>query len=151
MQKIFIASDHRGFETKNNLLANFPLNPNEFELVDCGPLAYDENDNYNDGAKKVARLILENPKSFGILLCGSAVGMSIQANRFKGVRAALCFNEKIAELSRAHNDANVLCLPSDFLELPEILKIVETFFSTDFLNSERYSKRNELLDEVENE
>ena len=147
MQKIFIASDHRGFETKNNLLANFPLNPNEFELVDCGPLAYDENDNYNDGAKKVARLVLENPKSFGILLCGSAVGMSIQANRFKGIRAAICLTPAEAIETRSHNNSNVLCLPADDIAGNDVYDIINAFMDTQPLQDEKYQRRCRKLDE----
>ena len=144
MTKIFIGADHRGFE-KKNLLADF-LKQN-YEVVDLGATSYQETDDYNDYAQNVAKSVLTNPGSKGILLCGSAHGISIQANRFKGIRAIVGFNTELAEIGRKHNDANVLCLSADFQDVEEMKNIANKFLSTDFLNEDRLARRNNRLDE----
>ena len=144
MPKIFIASDHRGFAKKAELVSALS---NSQTIIDLGPSAYDETDDYNDAAITVSESVLENPESFGILLCGSSVGINIQANRFKGIRAVACYDEKIAKLSREHNNANVLCLSADFTETEKMLDIISAFLGTNFLAEERYIRRNNRLDE----
>lgn len=144
MSKIFIASDHRGFIKKNELIN---ILSKDREIIDLGPSAYDGNDDYNDSAINISKSVLENPGSFGILLCGSSVGVTIQANRFKGIRAASCHEEEIAKLSREHNDANVLCLSADFIETEKMTEIISTFLDTNFLAENRYIRRNNRLDE----
>ena len=91
--------------------------------------------------------MLGNPGSKGILLCGSAHGISIQANRFKGVRAIVGYNIDLAKLGREHNDANVLCLSSDYQDLENMKNIADVFLNTQFLNEERLVRRNNRLDE----
>ncbi len=126
------------------------LNPNNsYELVDLGPDSLDQNDDYNDGAIAVAKNVLSNPESFGILLCGSAIGVNIQANRFRGIRAVACYNEKLAELARLHNNANIICIPADFIDFPTTVKCIKTFLSTTPLSDEKYLRRNNRLDEVQ--
>ncbi len=145
MARIFIGADHRGFEKKNQL-AEY-LTQNGFEVIDLGAKSYQETDDYNDFAIEVAKSVLENPESYGILLCGSAHGISIQANRFKGIRAIVGFNSELAKKGREHNNANVLCLSADFQELEEMKNITSTFMNTNFLNEERLIRRNNRLDE----
>ena len=145
MTKIFIGADHRGFEKKNQL-AEY-LIQNGFEVVDLGADSYQETDDYNDFATKVSKSVRENLGSYGILLCGSAHGISIQANRFKGIRAIVGFNTGLAKIGREHNDANILCLSADFQELEEMKNIAKTFLNTEFLNEERLVRRNNRLDE----
>ena len=102
-KNIYIASDHAGFDLKTKLLKNFP------KINDLGTKT-DESVDYPDFAHKLTREVLKNKKNVGILICGTGVGMSIAANRKKGIRAGLANNSKIARLIRKHNDANVLVL-----------------------------------------
>ncbi|MBQ6510846.1 RpiB/LacA/LacB family sugar-phosphate isomerase [Candidatus Saccharibacteria bacterium] len=144
MTKLFIGADHRGFEKKNQLADYFKQN---YEVIDLGAEIYQETDDYNDFAIRVAKAVLGNPGSKGILLCGSAHGISIQANRFKGVRAIVGYNIDLAKLGREHNDANVLCLSSDYQDLENMKNIADVFLNTQFLNEERLVRRNNRLDE----
>ena len=106
--KIFIGADYRGFEKKNEIIAF--LSQKNYDVVDEGAYEYVEGDDFNDPAIAVAKAVREDFGSFGILICDSAHGVTIQANRFKGVRAAHCENAESAKLAREHDDANVLCL-----------------------------------------
>ena len=144
MTKLFIGADHRGFEKKNQLADYFKQN---YEVIDLGAEIYQETDDYNDFAIRVAKAVLGNPGSKGILLCGSAHGISIQANRFKGVRAIVGYNIDLAKLGREHNDANVLCLSSDYQDLENMKNIADVFLNAQFLNEERLVRRNNRLDE----
>lgn len=121
--KIYIASDHAGFDLKAFLIKKFPT------LIDLGTDSAESVD-YPDFAKKLGQEIQEG--DFGILICGSGVGISIAANRFKNIRAALCLNEKIAELARRHNDANVLCLGARLINEEKAIEIIEKFLATKF-------------------
>lgn len=126
---IWVGSDHAGYSMKTLLLEY--MKSQECEFIDCG--CYDNHSvDYPDYAKKVATEVIGSKKSIGILLCGSGIGVSITANRLKGIRAALCWNAEIAKLSRQHNDANIVCLPARFINAEEMQKIVSTFLNTDF-------------------
>ena len=131
--KIYIASDHAGFKLKEKLIKIFP------KINDLGTKSEDSVD-YPDFAHKLTKEILKNKKSIGILICGTGVGMSIAANRKKGIRAGLATNSKIARLIRCHNDANVLVLPGRFINTSEAKKSVQAFISTKF-ESGRHKKR----------
>lgn len=145
MTKVFIGADHRGFEKKNQL-AKY-LMQNGYDIIDLGAETYQETDDYNDFAIKVAKSVLEDTENYGILLCGSAHGISIQANRFKGIRAIVGFNTELAQKGREHNNANILCLSADFQKIEDIEKITSVFLNTRFLNEERLIRRNNRLDE----
>lgn len=140
MATVFIASDHRGFSLKQKLKSAF------LDFLDLGPATFDPEDDYNDSAIAVAKKVKSTPDSFGILLCGSAIGVSIQANRFRGIRAAVAQDAKSAKLTRLHNDANVLCLSADTISLRRAKKITHTFLSTPFSNEERHLRRIKRLD-----
>ena len=131
--KIYIASDHAGFKLKEELTKIFP------KINDLGTKSEDSVD-YPDFAHKLTKEVLKNKKSVGILICGTGVGMSIAANRKKGIRAGLASNSKIARLIRSHNDANVLVLPGRFINTSEAKKSVQAFISTKF-ESGRHKKR----------
>ena len=131
--KIYIASDHAGFKLKEKLIKIFP------KIYDLGTKSEDSVD-YPDFAHKLTKEVLKNKKSVGILICGTGVGMSIAANRKKGIRAGLATNSKIARLIRCHNDANVLVLPGRFINISEAKKSVRAFISTKF-ESGRHKKR----------
>ena len=141
MKKIFIASDHAGFELKNILVQSLR---SSVEIIDLGPNSTDSVD-YPDFAKTLSQKVLSTPDTAGILLCGSGIGMSIAANRFKGIRAALVWNNELAKLSRQHNNANVVVLPARFLKSEDAISIVNDWLNTAFEGG-RHQKR---VDKIE--
>lgn len=143
--KVYVGSDHNGYEPKKQVIKW--LKNHDIEEFDLGAADLVPGDDYNDYAVMVANEVLANPDSFGILLCGSAQGMCMQANRFKGIRAAFCRNAGEAAVAREHNNANILCLPADesFYDYQET---IDAFLRTSFLNLERYIRRNQKLDEA---
>ena len=145
--KVYIGADYRGFERKNQLL-KFLANT-DYEVVDVGAYSYDEGDDFNDPAIAVAKEVRENPGSFGVLICDSAHGVTMQANRFKGIRAAHCSTPESAKLAREHDDANVLCLSAHFMDEPIMKEIISTFLETNFQGLERRVRRINRLDERE--
>ena len=144
---IFVGADYRGFEKKKAILGF--LTEKNLEFTDLGDWDYAEGDDFNDSAIRVAKSVRENDGAFGILICDSAHGMTIQANRFKGIRAAHCFNPESAKLAREHDNANILCLSAHFLDENQMFEIIETFLNTNFQNLERRVRRIKRLDEGE--
>ena len=137
-EKIFIASDHAGFELKEKLVDHYgslfnDLGTNNAESVD-----------YPDYANNLVKNINKASNGKGILICGSGVGMSIAANRDPNIRAALAFNSKVAELVRQHNDANILVLPGRFINIQEAIKCVDNFLKTKFEGG-RHKRRIEKI------
>ena len=126
---ISIASDHAGFELKQVLIAH--LRGIGHEVIDLGTHGADSVD-YPDFAHKLCKHVAKNKNHVGILVCGSGVGMSIAANKNKGIRAALCYSVKNAKLSRLHNDANVITLGERLIKKTVALKCVESFLKTEF-------------------
>ena len=133
--KILIASDHAGFDLKSLLIKE--LQKSGFEIQDLGCDSAEKSVDYPDFAQKLSKKL---KKGFGILICGSGIGISIAANRFKHIRAALCHNVKCAKLTRAHNDANVLCLGARMISQKTALAIVKAFLNTKF-EGERHERR----------
>jgi ribose 5-phosphate isomerase B len=127
-KSIIIASDHAGFLMKEKV--KIFLNKSKIKSLDLGTFS-EERVDYPDYAKKLA-LSVKKKSSFGILICGSGIGVSIAANRFKKIRAAVCYNQLSASLARKHNNANVLCLGARLISLKNVQKIVYTFISTKF-------------------
>lgn len=126
--KIFVASDHAGLEMKRHLIDRYP----DLPWVDLGPLNADSVD-YPDYAEKLCKSLEPDLKTaVGVLVCGSGQGMAIRANRFKFIRAALCWTEEIVTMARQHNDANVLCLPGRYIPFPLAEKILNLFLKTAF-------------------
>jgi len=138
-KKILIASDHAGFDLKNFL--NKELQKLGFQVIDLGCNSAEKSVDYPDFAQKLCKKLKSES---GILICGSGIGISIAANRFKHIRAALCHNVKAAKLTRAHNDANVLCLGSRMISQKTALAITKNFLSTKF-EGERHARRVEKL------
>mgnify|MGYP001564391724 CR=1 FL=1 len=136
---IFIATDHAGFALKQKIIEF--LKKNGRLVNDLGPEKLDPVDDYSDFAFKLAQKVASQPESFGILLCRSGIGMSIVANKVKGVRAALCLLEEQAQKAREHNDANVLVLAADFTKLTAMEKIIDKFLTTEFSQEERHVRR----------
>lgn len=128
MLKLYIASDHAGFEVKKALIQHFS---NVFSVIDLGCNS-PERTSYVEPTQELAQKIQNEQDAFGILICGSGIGVSITANRYKNVRSAVIYNEKIAELSRQHNNANVACFGARFFSINEIIQMAEIFLSTNF-------------------
>ena len=129
INKIFLSSDHGGFELKEKV-KNFLLD-NNFEYVDLGCSSLEPVD-YPDFAKILSKKIKDKNNSKGILFCGTGIGISMAANRFPHIRAALCTSVEMASKSRKHNDANVLALGGRILQDKLALEIVKVFLQTDF-------------------
>ncbi len=124
-KKLYIASDHAGFALKSKLCDRFE------SLVDLGTNS-EESVDYPDFAHKLTNEVLKDAGNLGILICGTGVGMSMAANRVKGIRAGLVSNNEIARLIRQHNNANVLVLPGRFMDEEEAIKSVKIFIETEF-------------------
>lgn len=129
MEKIAIGADHAGFEYKE-LLKKW-LEKNGYVLKDFGAHSSDSAD-YPDFAHPVANAVEKNEFELGLLICGSANGVAITANKHQGVRAAICWNEELAALARQHNNANVLCLPSRYITIELAEKILDRFLHSSF-------------------
>ena len=145
--QIFIGADYRGFKLKDDLLRR--LAQKSYDVTDLGSFSGDSVDDFNDPAIAVARAVRENPGAFGILICDSAHGVTMQANRFKGIRAAHCGNPESALLAREHDDANILCLSAHFMDVDTAESIMTTFLNTAFQSLERRNRRINRLDERE--
>ena len=139
--KICIASDHAGYELKEKI-KDYLIKTN-VQIMDLGPLSNISVD-YPDYAKKVAKRVISKKSDAGILVCGSGTGMAITANKYKGVRAAQCYNKKSTILSRKHNNSNIICLGSRMIKNKEALSFIRFFFKTKFEGG-RHSKRVEKI------
>jgi ribose 5-phosphate isomerase B len=146
--KVFVGADHNGFEYKGKLMQALQMAGHE--VVDAGDINIDPNDDYPQFASKVATQLLESgdKEARGVLVCGSGQGMVMAANRFKGIRAALCWNLNEARAARNDDDANILCLSSRYLSLDEAGSIMATFLATPFAGAPRYIRRIEQLDKL---
>jgi ribose 5-phosphate isomerase B len=128
-KKIALAGDHAGYEYKEKLRKY--LEEKGYEVQDFGPYSAESTD-YADFAHPLASSVEEGSNDVGILICGSGNGVAITANKHQEIRAALCWNEELAALSRQHNKANVLCLPARFVSYELSEKMTETFLNTEF-------------------
>jgi ribose 5-phosphate isomerase B len=143
--KIAVANDHRGvkaIEQVKAIIAQLNHKCLDFSHNTEQPI------DYPDAAFQAASLVSKGEADRAILVCGTGIGMSITANKIKGVRAALCFDELSARISRHHNDANVLCLSGDFLGTTELRKMVETWLTTDFSGG-RHQRRVSKIKAIE--
>lgn len=128
-KRIAIGSDHAGFEYKSAVIQS--LNEQGYTVQDFGTASADSVD-YPDFAHPVATSVEKGENELGILICGSANGVAMSANKHQGIRAALCWLEEISVLARQHNNANVVCLPARFIDLELAKRIARTFITTDF-------------------
>lgn len=143
--KIAIGSDHRGYEVKTKIIEH--LKKLGHDSIDCG--AHDCNSiDYPDIATAVAEKIVSGEVDRGILICGSGIGMAITANKFPGVRAATCHDDLTAEMSRRHNNVNVMCLSADLLGERLIDRMVDLWINTEFEKG-RHQRRVDKITEVE--
>lgn len=142
MIELYVASDHAGFELKKQIIDYYSkLSIKDFSIIDLGPQGLESVD-YPDYADLVCLKLKEDwnvslttsllPHSLGLLICGSGQGMAIRANKFPYIRAGLVYNKEMAQLSREHNNANVICLGSRFCSLEQALEWIEIFKKTSF-------------------
>jgi len=136
-KKIAIASDHAGYYLKEKIVSY--LIKEKYDIKDLGSYTDDVVD-YPDFGHTLARAVAEKEYDLGISICGTGNGINMTVNKHQGIRSALCWNEEISRLARAHNDANICALPARFISEPEAYLIVKTFLSTDFENG-RHSGR----------
>ena len=140
--KILIAADHAGLDLKQGLIEQMPKDTFE----DLGTNS-NENVDYPDYANELARRInLDNNKK-GVLICGTGVGMSVAANKFKNIRAGLVYNSEVAKLIREHNDANILVLPGRYMDIHEAKKCVEIFLTSSFEGGRHIRRLNKIVKE----
>jgi ribose 5-phosphate isomerase B len=145
MLRISIASDHRGVHIKRRLVQT--LTANAFTVFDEGTHS-DQAVDYPDFAQVVAHKVSSGEADRGILICGTGIGMSITANKFAGVRAASCYDEVMVEMSRRHNDVNVLCLPGDMIGERPIDELVLMWLKTEF-DGGRHAQRVDKIAQIE--
>jgi ribose 5-phosphate isomerase B len=129
MQTIAIGSDHAGFQYKEHLKKW--LQENGYTLKDFGTYTAESTD-YADFAHPVSLAVEKKEYDLGLLVCGSANGVAITANKHQGIRAAICWNEELAALARQHNNANILCLPERFISIELAEKILDRFLHSSF-------------------
>jgi ribose 5-phosphate isomerase B len=139
--KIAIGCDHAGFEFKVAIMAT--LKAQGYDLFDAGTHSLDSMD-YPDTAHPVAIKVESGDAQLGILICGSANGVAITANKHAGIRAALCWNKEVAGLARLHNDANILCLPARFISKLEAEEMVHLFLETAFEGGRHANRVNKI-------
>ena len=145
---IYLGADHRGFQKKEEL---FPMLRDCHENViveDLGAEKYDENDDFNDPAIAVAQAVAGGEYNIGVLLCGSAHGVCMQANRIKGARAINAASIESAKVGRVDDHANILCLSADELDVDQMEQIIKAFCHTRPSTEERYVRRVKRLDEA---
>ncbi|HLD39873.1 MAG TPA: RpiB/LacA/LacB family sugar-phosphate isomerase [Candidatus Nanoarchaeia archaeon] len=138
MRPIYIAADHAGFALKEKLKEW--LDRKHVAYIDLGNVKLDPKDDYPDFAAVLARKVVAN-KSLGILLCGSAQGMCIAANKIKGSRSVIPYSLKEARLSKEHNNANIMCLSGWFTHLHKAKRMIEVFLTTPFSQEQRHLRR----------
>ena len=144
--KVFIGTDHRGIEVEKNII-DFLKNKN-YDVIESR-IEHSDADDYVDFAKDVALNVVNNDNSMGILICGTGIGMSIAANKIKGIRAARCVSIEDAYYTRLDNNANVLCLGYN-TDLNTLFEIINTFLTTSFSHAERHSRRVNKIIKIQN-
>ncbi|MDR1300136.1 MAG: RpiB/LacA/LacB family sugar-phosphate isomerase [Candidatus Nomurabacteria bacterium] len=149
--KIYLAADHRGFKLKGEIFSY--LVKRDYDVVDCGNKTYQPDDDFPFFAQSACLQLLgdADDESRAILLCGGGQGMAMAANRFEGVRAVVVRDRAETVLSRKDNNANVLALPADVMEVDAELwqSIVDAFLQAEYAGLARYERRNKMIDELE--
>lgn len=146
--RIYIGADHRGFSLKEQLKTF--LGSYEHEVIDLGAESFDKGDDYPDVAAAVGKKVSENPKeNRGVLLCGSGAGVDIVANKFLGVRSVLAFSKEQVASARRDDDVNVVSIPADYMIQEAAQGIVRAFLDTPFLGEERFLRRIEKINRIE--
>lgn len=141
--KVAIAADHGGFAMKEALKKHY----NKLDMLDLGTNSADSVD-YPDFAKKMTRVILSKAADLGILICGTGVGISIAANRYKGIRAALIYSAEVAKLAKQHNNANVLVFGGRTMAVNDVISFIDTFLQTEYEGG-RHQRRLDKIEDTE--
>lgn len=126
---ISIGNDHAGSDYKQAIIKH--LESKGFNITNYGTDTFDSVD-YPDFVHPVAKDVNDNKVDFGILICGSANGVAMTANKYPNVRAGICWMNEITELTRQHNNANIICIPARYTAIPQVIKMVDTFLDTKF-------------------
>lgn len=165
VMKVYLATDHAGFELKNKILGY--LKDLGYEVEDCGPFEYDKNDDYPDWISKAAEKVSENPGDFGIVIGGSGQGEAIVANKFKNVRCAVFYGPVIPpfsiditgkesddpfemlRLTREHNNSNMLSIGIRFLSETDAMNAIKLFLQSKYSGEERHERRIEKIKQIE--
>jgi ribose 5-phosphate isomerase B len=145
--RVYLGSDHAGFELKAYLIGH--LSGNGFEVVDCGPESYVADDDYPPYCFETAQRVLADPGSLGVVIGGSGNGEQIAANKVPGIRAALAYSEETARLGREHNDAQVVAIGARMHTQDQAATLVDTFLATPFSQDPRHQRRIELVADYE--
>ena len=127
--KIAIGGDHAGFSYKKKIIEY--LNSNGITILDVGP-KNEASCDYPDFSHLVAKYVQKKEVDFGVLVCGSANGVAMAANKHNNIRAAICWNSEIASLAKTHNNANIICFPARFVSLDSVLRMIEVFMKKNF-------------------
>jgi len=127
--KISIGGDHAGYEFKKSIIES--LQEKEYFVIDRGPYSPESVD-YPDFVHPVCQDIISKDAELGILICGSGNGVAMTANKYPNVRAGICWMKEITELTRQHNNANIICIPARYTAIPQAIKMVDTFLDTEF-------------------
>ncbi|MFG1921500.1 ribose-5-phosphate isomerase [Cryptosporangium sp. NPDC048952] len=145
--RVYLGSDHAGFELKQHLVEH--LTKSGHDVTDVGPHAYDAEDDYPPFCLDAARKVVADPGSLGVVIGGSGNGEQIAANKVPGVRAALAWNVETAQLTRLHNDANVVGIGARMHSVEDATTIVDAFLDTKFSGEARHARRIEILADFE--
>lgn len=143
---VYIACDHAALHMKNDIIGY--LNDKEYNVEDLGPYTPGSVD-YPEYAEKVARAVVDDKESLGILICGTGIGMSIAANKVKGIRAAACSEVFSAVMTRKHNDANILCMGARVIGIETAKMMVDGFLEAEY-EGERHQRRVDMITDLEN-
>lgn len=144
---LYIAADHAGYQLKEELKSF--LTDEGYEMVDLGPEQLDLTDDYPDFAKKLALAVADSQNSGGILICGTGQGMCLVANKIKGIRAVLIYDEFTARTAAEHLDANIICLGGRTTDFENAKKLVKIWLDTEFEENERHQRRLEKIRKME--
>jgi len=147
---IFIASDHGGFNLKREIISHLKANK-KVRVKDLGPKVLSQSDDYADFAFLLTKELKAKPGSYGILICRNGIGMSIAANKVRGIKAGLCTSVGQAVTAKAHDNCNVLVLAADYVEKEQNLKIVDTFLAAEFCGEKRHKRRLKKIEDYEKE
>jgi len=146
---IYIGADHAGWELKEVIEEH--LKEQDYKVIDMGNQNLVDGDDYPDFGHAVAKRVVADEGSHGIVICGSAQGICIVANKVRGVRAATGFNADVAKSAREDDNSNILCLPGRHIEKKEAIQIVDTWLGTEFSGAERHVRRLKKVEEIENQ
>ncbi len=146
---IYVGGDHQGWAMKSAL--EDMLKEEGYKVVDMGNSNLVQNDDYPDFGYAVAKRVVNDVGSHGIVICGSSAGICIVANKVKGARAATGFNEESARAARADDNSNILCLPAHFMSIEDAKKVTNAWLDTEFSGAERHVRRLHKVSQIENE